>query len=272
MKIIIYTINNCSFCQQEKEYLQSRNLPFEEKNLDQNHDFLTEMLALSNNFVGVPFTVIEKDNGEKISLKGYAKEEFDKALEIASEIPKTEAIQTETSGSAPGAPQSLPEIPTDPSAPPIKSAEPAVDQTAPAVSAPTPVEPPKVPPFEMPSTPPASQATVAEPPASSLPPSSPAPISSPLPDLPTAVSQPEPAVEPPVISQPAVSQPQPLSDETDKAEKNAVDLNQDVSLKKILDDLKSLSEGKSHQNSQTVDYQPKAAISSNPPKIPDFPK
>ena len=80
MKITIYTITDCQFSAQEKEYLKNRNLPFEEKNLETNRDFLTEMLAVSNNFAGTPVTKIEKDDGQIIVLKGFTKEEFDAAI------------------------------------------------------------------------------------------------------------------------------------------------------------------------------------------------
>ncbi|QQS44691.1 hypothetical protein IPM65_03805 [Candidatus Roizmanbacteria bacterium] len=83
MKITVYTINDCKFSQAEKEYLKKNNVEFEEKNLETNRDFLTEMLAVSNNFAGTPVTKIEKDSGEPIVLKGFTQEEFDKALGLA---------------------------------------------------------------------------------------------------------------------------------------------------------------------------------------------
>ena len=82
MKITIYTITDCQFSKAEKEYLQAHNLAFEEKNLEQNREWLTEMLAISNNFAGTPVTKIEKDDGQIVVLKGFTKEEFDKALNL----------------------------------------------------------------------------------------------------------------------------------------------------------------------------------------------
>lgn len=81
-KIIVYTINDCPFCEQEKAYLTEHTLLFEEKNIDTNRAYLTEMLAVSDNFTGVPFTVIQKDDGNKVTLKGFTKEEFDTALNL----------------------------------------------------------------------------------------------------------------------------------------------------------------------------------------------
>jgi len=80
MKIILYTVSTCQFSKQEKEYLASHSLPFEEKSVETNREFLTEMLAVGNNFAGTPLTKIEKDDGKIEVLKGFTKEEFDKVL------------------------------------------------------------------------------------------------------------------------------------------------------------------------------------------------
>lgn len=83
MKITVYTTNTCEFSKKEKEFLAANNLPFEEKNLESNREFLTEMLAVSNNFAGTPVTRIEKEDGQIIVLKGFTEEEFKTALGIS---------------------------------------------------------------------------------------------------------------------------------------------------------------------------------------------
>lgn len=96
MKITVYTTTDCQFSKAEKEYLTSHSLPFEEKNLETNKEFLTEMLAVSNNFAGTPVTRVEKDDGTIAVLKGFTKEEFNTtfgfniAPPVASEPPKVE--------------------------------------------------------------------------------------------------------------------------------------------------------------------------------------
>jgi glutaredoxin len=95
MKVVIYTTNDCKFSQEEKAYLQSNNVAFEEKNLEANKDFLTEMLSISNNFAGTPVTEITKDNGEKVVLKGFTKEDFDTALAVSPAVsPALESTNT----------------------------------------------------------------------------------------------------------------------------------------------------------------------------------
>lgn len=154
MKILLYTITDCQFSKQEKEYLQSHNLPFEEKNLETNREFLTEMLAVSNNFAGTPVTKIEKDDGQIVVLKGFTKEDFDKTLGFATAEKDKPAptAQTATPPVAPVVPQEAPvQQPTpEPSAP--KAADPMANildnlaqqaQTppTPAAAAPSPLPP-----------------------------------------------------------------------------------------------------------------------------------
>lgn len=132
MKITLYTITDCPFSKQEKEYLSSHTLTFEEKNLETNREFLTEMLAVSNNFAGTPVTKVEKDDGQIAVLKGFTKEEFDKLLGFTAE-PVTKPVEV-----AP-----TPVVTPTPPAPVVETPPVTVDAVpAPAVEpAPAPVAP-----------------------------------------------------------------------------------------------------------------------------------
>ena len=96
MKITIYTITDCPFSKQEKEYLSGHGLQFEEKNLETNREFLTEMLAVGSNFAGTPVTKIEKDDGQIAVLKGFTPAEFDKTLgQIGEPVKPVETSQSQ---------------------------------------------------------------------------------------------------------------------------------------------------------------------------------
>ncbi len=141
MKVTIYTTAECPFSKQEKEYLQGHNIAFEERNVETNREYLTDMLAVSNNFAGTPVTKIEKDDGAISVLKGFTQAEFDTALGI---------VQTAAPQSADGAVASAPttpqpdstaipaplDVPAAPSEPISPTAEPAA-QTEPAPVEPT---------------------------------------------------------------------------------------------------------------------------------------
>jgi glutaredoxin len=104
MKITVYTITDCPFCKQEKEFLTAQGLQFEEKNVQENRQFLTEMLDVSDKFAGVPFTLVEKDSGEKIGLKGFTQSEFEAALGLTAAAPAAPAAMSAAPVDMPAAP------------------------------------------------------------------------------------------------------------------------------------------------------------------------
>ncbi len=136
MKITIYTTTDCQFSKAEKEYLSSHSLSFEEKNLEKNKDYLTEMLSVSNNFAGTPVTKIEKDDGTSTVLKGFTKDEFDQALNFApaqatpvqtASTPPSDKPVDEPQAPTPTPPSSIPTIPepTPPTPPVVEPPPPA---------------------------------------------------------------------------------------------------------------------------------------------------
>ena len=80
MKIIVYTITNSPFCTQVKDYLTAKKIPYDEKNVEVNKEYLTEMMTASGNFAGVPFTWFQFDDGSEAGLKGFTQDEFDELL------------------------------------------------------------------------------------------------------------------------------------------------------------------------------------------------
>ena len=142
MKITVYTTKDCEFSKQEKEYLKTNSLQYEEKDLEANKDFLTEMMTVSNNFAGTPVTKIEKDDGTISILKGFTKEEFDTTLGIGA-LPgaaplkdPTVAPPTMDAGPAVSAP-AMPPV-ADSTMPPAVTMDDKVAPTMPTVTEPTP--------------------------------------------------------------------------------------------------------------------------------------
>ncbi len=216
MKVTIYTINDCKFSEAERAYLKQNNIEFEEKNLETNRDFLTEMLAISNNFAGTPVTEIVKDTGEKIVLKGFTAEEFDKALGITSAVVTGQPVAAAAAAPAPMA--------TEPQAQVVPATVEPVQEVSPAVE-PTPaVIPPEVPPPApiVESTPAPMPAGTAMPTASE---SGPTPIAveSLSQDSADVVSSPSESLMPPM---PAAEIPQPMPPQT--SEENIGPISLDV--------------------------------------------
>ena len=63
-----------------KNLLKSKNIDFVEKIVDQDEIIKKEMEMESGGFMGVPFTVITKDDGTKQTVVGFDKGKFDVIL------------------------------------------------------------------------------------------------------------------------------------------------------------------------------------------------
>lgn len=80
MQVTVYTTTTCPFCKMLKGYLTEKGIAFTEKVVDQDASLQEEMLKESEGFTGVPFTVITKDDGTKVKIKGFDKKKFDETL------------------------------------------------------------------------------------------------------------------------------------------------------------------------------------------------
>ena len=65
----------------ESEYLNSKGIQFEQIFVDQDPKAAEEMVKISGQ-MGVPFTVIEKEDGQKITVLGFDKDKINSALGI----------------------------------------------------------------------------------------------------------------------------------------------------------------------------------------------
>ncbi len=80
MKITIYSTITCPYCKMLKDYFVSKNVSFIEKLVDQDEVAKNEMQSESGGFLGVPFTVITKDDGTKESVIGFDRGKLDTIL------------------------------------------------------------------------------------------------------------------------------------------------------------------------------------------------
>jgi glutaredoxin len=81
-KITIYSTASCGYCKMLKGYLQSKDIQFEEKRADEDQKIAQELYEKSHQ-LGVPFSIIEKDDGSQVSILGFDKQRFDQELAIA---------------------------------------------------------------------------------------------------------------------------------------------------------------------------------------------
>lgn len=82
MNVKVYSTTTCPYCKMLKDYLKEKAISFEEKLVDQDEATKTEMTLKSEGFLGVPFTVITKDDGTVVSVIGFDKGKIDSSLGI----------------------------------------------------------------------------------------------------------------------------------------------------------------------------------------------
>lgn len=65
-----------------KDFLTEKNFPFTEKLVDMDEAAKQEMIASSNGFLGVPFTIITKEDGSNETVLGFDKGKLNTTLGI----------------------------------------------------------------------------------------------------------------------------------------------------------------------------------------------
>lgn len=79
MKIVMYKTVTCPYCKMEAEYLNSKGISFEEIYVDKDPKAAEDMIKISGQ-MGVPFTVITKDDGSQVTVLGFDRGKIDASL------------------------------------------------------------------------------------------------------------------------------------------------------------------------------------------------
>lgn len=80
-KVKVYSTTTCPYCRVLKQYLNEKNIPFEDVLIDQQPDQMQASIDTCGS-MGVPCTHITKDDGSEVKILGFDKEEVDKALNL----------------------------------------------------------------------------------------------------------------------------------------------------------------------------------------------
>lgn len=87
MQITIYSTTTCPYCQMLKKFLTEKGIAFTEKMVDTDEAARNEMTGISGGFLGVPFTVVVKDDGTKETVVGFDKGKLEAILQIPVQNP-----------------------------------------------------------------------------------------------------------------------------------------------------------------------------------------
>lgn len=82
MTVTVYSTTTCPYCKMLKKYLEEKGVKYSEKLVDQDDEAREAMLKESKGFLGVPFTVVVKDDGSKEDIIGFDKGKVNAAMGI----------------------------------------------------------------------------------------------------------------------------------------------------------------------------------------------
>jgi glutaredoxin 3 len=83
LQVTIYSTTTCPYCKMLKDYLSEKGISFVEKMVDQDEEARNTMMEDSGGFLGVPFTVIVKDDNTKATIVGFDKGKVDEVLGLS---------------------------------------------------------------------------------------------------------------------------------------------------------------------------------------------
>lgn len=81
MKITVYTSENCTFCKLQKEFMLEKGLEYTNVNIYESKEKFDAFK--SEDGIGTPLTIVEKDNGEKVKIHGFNLLEIEKQLQLS---------------------------------------------------------------------------------------------------------------------------------------------------------------------------------------------
>lgn len=83
MNITIFSTTSCSTCHILTEWLDKQGVPYTKKVTDEDPAAMMEFMSVNDGLIGVPFTVIEGDDGQQTKFSGYDVAKLKNVLNIA---------------------------------------------------------------------------------------------------------------------------------------------------------------------------------------------
>ncbi|RKD27203.1 Glutaredoxin-like protein, YruB-family [Caminicella sporogenes DSM 14501] len=72
-KVVVYTSDTCVYCHQAKDYLNSKGIQFEERNVSRDMNARKELM--SKGFMGVPVIMVDEE-----VIQGFDRERLEELL------------------------------------------------------------------------------------------------------------------------------------------------------------------------------------------------
>ncbi len=81
MNVTVYSTTNCGTCHAEMQWLDSIDVSYEKKVVDEDPKAMDEFMTVNEGIIGTPFTTIENE-GETTRIAGFDRSKLKAALNI----------------------------------------------------------------------------------------------------------------------------------------------------------------------------------------------
>lgn len=81
MKITVYSTKTCGYCNMLKSWLDDKSVDYTNYSVDEN-PYAAQMMVSMSGQMGVPFSTIERDDGQVEKILGFDRPRFEAALAV----------------------------------------------------------------------------------------------------------------------------------------------------------------------------------------------
>jgi glutaredoxin 3 len=81
MKITVYSTKTCGYCNMLKSWLDDKSVEYTNFSVDEN-PYAAQMMVSMSGQMGVPFSTIERDDGQIEKILGFDRPRFEAALAV----------------------------------------------------------------------------------------------------------------------------------------------------------------------------------------------
>ncbi len=82
MDITIYSTTTCGYCHALRAWLEKQSITYKYKLTDKDRAAMAEFMSVNDGMLGVPLTVIKKNDGTVIKILGFDQPKFRQVLGI----------------------------------------------------------------------------------------------------------------------------------------------------------------------------------------------
>lgn len=82
MNVTVFSTTTCATCHLVTDWLDKKEIAYAKKNTDADPEAMMEFMEVNDGTIGVPFTVITKEDGSQEKILGFDKGKFETALDL----------------------------------------------------------------------------------------------------------------------------------------------------------------------------------------------